>query len=284
MVPENSEVLENRVGTAPGLWVEGSFEGVEKVAVLLPGPPSELNPMVTEQFIPRMKNMFAGGYFTESFMVSSAADPLVDSVLIEMAYCASAEGVKVFFSGKDRELLRAKAEDAKKLFGSQVLEDDQLSVVAEISERVRRAGIMLATAESCTGGMISSAFTDLAGSSDIFMGAVVAYSNQIKQNVLGVPEDILVDKGAVSPECAEAMVDGLCKFMKTQAGISVTGIAGPGGGTPDKPVGLVYIGAQVNDRIEVQKHNFNGDRSAVRERTCARALLLLRKLLLEEGY
>jgi nicotinamide-nucleotide amidase len=292
MVPENSEVLENRVGTAPGLWVEGSFEGVEKVAVLLPGPPSELNPMVTEQFIPRMKNMFAGGYFTESFMVSSAAElivqqqiePLVDSVLIEMAYCASAEGVKVFFSGKDRELLRAKAEDAKKLFGSQVLEDDQLSVVAEISERVRRAGIMLATAESCTGGMISSAFTDLAGSSDIFMGAVVAYSNQIKQNVLGVPEDILVDKGAVSPECAEAMVDGLCKFMKTQAGISVTGIAGPGGGTPDKPVGLVYIGAKVNDRIEVQKHNFNGDRSAVRERTCARALLLLRKLLLEEGY
>jgi nicotinamide-nucleotide amidase len=292
LVPDNSEVLENKVGTAPGLWVKGYFGGAEKVAVLLPGPPAELNPMVVEQFIPRMRNLFAGEYFTESFMVSSGAEllvqqkiePLVDSVPVELAYCASAEGVKVFFSGKDRELLRAKAEEAKKLFGSQVLEDDQLSVVAEISARLRRAGIMLSTAESCTGGMISSAFTDLAGSSDIFMGAVVAYSNQIKQNVLGVPEDILMNKGAVSQECAEAMVAGLCKLMKTQAGVSVTGIAGPGGGTPDKPVGLVYIGAKVNDRIEVKKHNFNGDRSAVRERTCARALLLLRKLLLEEGY
>jgi len=169
------------------------------------------------------------------------------------------------------------------LFGTAVLTNNLLSLVPEISERLREKKYLLATAESCTGGMIAAAVTDLAGSSDIFAGAIIAYSNRIKETLLGVPAEILRNKGAVSAECAGAMVNGVCERLGAQAGIAVTGIAGPGGGTPQKPVGLVYIAAKLNDRIEVRECNFRGNRAAVRNRTRATAFLLLRKLLIEEN-
>ena len=130
--------------------------------------------------------------------------------------------------------------------------------------------------------MIAAAITDLAGSSDIFKGSVVAYSNEVKEKMLGVPAEILIKHGAVSEECVAVMVDNVCARFATDAGIAVSGIAGPGGGTPDKPVGLVFIGVRVKGRAEVRKFNFRGSRETVRRRAVASAFRMLRDLLFQQ--
>lgn len=140
----------------------------------------------------------------------------------------------------------------------------------------RRAGEKLATAESCTGGAIAAALTDIAGSSDVFERGFVVYSNEAKSELLGVPAALIARHGAVSEEVAAAMAEGALAHSRADAVVSVTGIAGPGGGTPAKPVGLVYIGcARRGGRPAVERHVFAGDRAAVRRATVKRALELL---------
>ena len=141
--------------------------------------------------------------------------------------------------------------------------------------------LMLATAESCTGGMISEQITAVPGSSNAFLGGVNSYANEIKTRFLGVSEETLRTVGAVSRECAEEMVNGIADRAKADAAISVTGIAGPGGATPGKPVGLVYIGVRLHTKTVVLECHFRGGRDQVRERTAAKALNTLRSMLLE---
>ncbi|MCK4982425.1 MAG: CinA family nicotinamide mononucleotide deamidase-related protein, partial [Victivallaceae bacterium] len=268
-VPENSIVLKNHVGTAPGLWVKGETE-----IILLPGPPDELNPMFENEAMPLLKKLVAEANFTSSFMITSISElivqgkvePLVKGLPLSLAYCSSVEGVKVFFSGGDENLIVQKAEEAKKLFGDAVLADNKLSLVEEISERLRGLSYTLGTAESCTGGMIAAAITDLPGSSQIFSGSIVSYSNAVKTKLSGVPQEILETHGAVSSECVSAMVSGVAKALDVDAAIAVSGIAGPDGGTDEKPVGLVYIAALLHDKIIVSKHIFPGNRDSIRNR------------------
>jgi nicotinamide-nucleotide amidase len=142
--------------------------------------------------------------------------------------------------------------------------------------RHRRAGTKLATAESCTGGAIAAALTDIAGSSDVFERGFVVYSNEAKTELLGVPAALIAQHGAVSHEVAAAMAAGALAYSRADLAVSVTGIAGPGGGTPAKPVGLVYIGcARRGGAPAVERHVFAGDRAAVRAATVQRALELL---------
>jgi nicotinamide-nucleotide amidase len=284
-IPENSTVLKNHVGTAPGLWIKGETD-----FILLPGPPNELNPMFENEAMPALKKLVSSASFTSSFMISSASElivqqkiePLTEGLPLSLAYCASIEGVKVFFSGENEALVKEKAEEVKKLFGDAVLADNKLSVVEEISERLKVLGYKLGTAESCTGGMIASAITDLPGSSQIFSGSIVSYSNEVKTKLLGVPQEILKKHGAVSGECVKAMVAGAAKILETDAAIAVSGIAGPDGGTAEKPVGLVYIATLLHNEIIVAEHVFPGSRDIVRERAKIKALLLLRELLLKK--
>ena len=284
-IPENSTVLKNHVGTAPGLWIKGETD-----FILLPGPPNELNPMFENEAMPALKKLVSSASFTSSFMISSASElivqqkiePLTEGLPLSLAYCASIEGVKVFFSGENEDLVKEKTEEVKKLFGDAVLADNKLSVVEEISERLKVLGYKLGTAESCTGGMIASAITDLPGSSQIFSGSIVSYSNEVKTKLLGVPQEILKKHGAVSSECVKAMVSGAAKILETDAAIAVSGIAGPDGGTVEKPVGLVYIAALLHNEIIVAEHVFPGSRDIVRERAKIKALLLLRELLLKK--
>ncbi|MCP3968028.1 MAG: CinA family nicotinamide mononucleotide deamidase-related protein [Lentisphaerae bacterium] len=286
-VPESSEVLDNIVGTAPGLWISGQYKGRSIIAVALPGPPAELIPMLENDVIPRINKLCSSKTFTKSFMIADAAEllvqkkvePLVENLPLETAYCASVEGVRVFISGSDKKLVCEKHTEVKKLFAKKVLINDLLSLPQDISCLLKERNMTFATAESCTGGMIGASITDLPGSSDIFLGGIISYANEIKHHLLGVPQEILDNKGAVSHECAEAMVRGATKALKTNAAIAVTGIAGPSGGTPEKPVGLVYIAAKMNDKVLVRKCNFKGDRAAIRKRACAIALLTLRELL-----
>ena len=284
-VPENSIVLKNNTGTAPGLWIKGETE-----FILLPGPPNELNPMFENEAMPLLKKLVAKASFTSSFMIASISElvvqgkiePLVKGLDLSLAYCSSIEGVKVFFSGEDVTLVKQKADEAKKLFGDAVLADNKLSLVEEISERLKAQGYTLGTAESCTGGMIASAITDLPGSSQIFSGSIVAYGNDIKAKLLGVPQKILDTHGAVSSECVRAMVSGAVKTLDVDAAIAVSGIAGPDGGTDEKPIGLVYIAASLHDEIIIEEHVFRGNRDMVRNRAKVRALLMLRELLLRK--
>jgi nicotinamide-nucleotide amidase len=132
-----------------------------------------------------------------------------------------------------------------------------------------------ATAESCTGGGVGHAITGVAGSSAVFWGGIISYDNSVKQGVLGVPEEVLATKGAVSSECAAAMAEGARRLLKTDLAVSITGIAGPGGGSPDKPVGLVWFGLASKTGTITEKNVFPGDREAVRAAAVERALSLL---------
>lgn len=145
------------------------------------------------------------------------------------------------------------------------------TLVRELSERK----MTCATAESCTGGGVGSAITDVAGSSAAFWGGVISYDNSVKRNVLGVPQEVLDTRGAVSAECAEAMARGARRLLKTDIAVSVTGIAGPGGGSADKPVGLVWFGLATANGVETERRVFQGDRAAIRAAAIDHALRLL---------
>ena len=157
--------------------------------------------------------------------------------------------------------------------------DQETELARRVGERLQAQGWMLATAESCTGGLIGHLVTEIAGSSAYYAGGVVAYSNTVKQRVLGVPEQTLIDHGAVSEPTAEAMARGVGALLGAAVAVATTGIAGPGGGTATKPVGLVYIAVATPGAVRVERHVFPGDRSSVKRQTAAAALELLLNVL-----
>lgn len=146
-------------------------------------------------------------------------------------------------------------------------------VCKELAEILRKESLLMVTAESCTGGSIAAAITDLPGSSEYFAGGFVTYSNEMKTKLLGVPEEVFINHGAVSAECALAMAEGALKVSEADVAVSITGIAGPGGGTAEKPVGLVYMGFAVKGQNATSKKcNFNGDRLSIRKQCVEEAL------------
>jgi PncC family amidohydrolase len=158
-------------------------------------------------------------------------------------------------------------------------EQDYTATAALLPEQVvvsvfRERKLKLALAESCTGGMIAERITSIPGASDIFNGAIVCYANDIKRDLLGVPQGLLETEGAVSASCAKAMAEGARKSLKSDIAVSVTGIAGPGGGTPTKPVGCVFIGIATKGSVTAERHLFTGDRAAIRQQATDAALRL----------
>lgn len=156
---------------------------------------------------------------------------------------------------------------------ARMVPEDVCALAALVGEAARRRKVMLATAESCTGGLVAGALTAVAGSSDWFAGGVVAYANAVKTTVLGVPQEVLAAHGAVSAECVIAMARGVCRVLGTSGAVAISGIAGPGGGTPTKPVGLVWMAWVVEDTCAVRSFHFSGDRAAVRTAAVRAALV-----------
>ncbi len=150
----------------------------------------------------------------------------------------------------------------------------------EIGDMLRKREFSLATAESCTGGLVSHRITNISGSSDYYKGGVIAYTNEVKAQILLVHDALLADKGAVSAECARAMAEGVRALLDGDIGIATTGIAGPTGGTPDKPVGLVYIALATKDYIYHERHIFHGDRGGNKRKAAEAALVMLKKFLI----
>lgn len=292
-----ARALDNPNGSAPGQRLEAPGG---RPVYLLPGPPSELKPMFERSVLPELMRRFAGGnasarrVFRFYGLAEAACDQkltpvlaafpdvdftiLADLGLVELhaaARAPKAAAAQSRLTSVERRVARA--------MGSAYYSREGDSLPGAVLGGLGRRGWTLATAESCTGGLIAAQLTEVPGSSVSFRGGAVAYSNALKESLLGVPAGVLARWGAVSEECARAMAAGARERLGADASLAVTGIAGPGGGTKEKPVGLVYIAASVPGRTEVVRRIFPGDRSQVRRRTATHALGLLRALLLKKG-
>ena len=295
-VPRGATVLPNPRGTAPGLWLEANG----KVAVMLPGVPSEMRGLLVEEVLPRIaarqKERDSERRVVQSRTVRTTG--VAESALAErvgdiepaiapltLAYLPSTDGVDLRVTawrlGEDeaKRRLDEAAAQLRERAGEHVYGADGTDLAAVVLDALRARGARLALAESCTGGLIAGRITAVPGSSDVFVGAVVAYDDQVKRDLLGVPEQAIAAHGAVSEEVVRAMAAGAQQRFATEAAIAVTGIAGPTGGTPDKPVGTVWLAARSDSEGRAVKRIFPGDRNEIRARAAQAALDLLRRLL-----
>ena len=295
MILENSEILFNHNGTAPGMWIQHN----SKIIVCMPGVPFEMKGIMSKYVLPKLKTQFQLPFIIHKTLVtiglpeSTLADMIAeieDSLPkhIKLAYLPNFGLVRLRLSGigKDEQILNVEIED----YASQILEiipkenigaTEDLKPEEIIGKLLTNTKQTLAIAESCTGGYISHLITTVPGSSEYFIGSLIAYSYQIKINNLGVKAETLEKHGAVSEECVREMVSGIKTHFKTDFAVSTTGIAGPGGATSDKPVGLVWIAVAGPKGIVTRKLIANGERINVIERTALVALDMLRREILK---
>ncbi len=289
-----ARVLENPRGTAPGFWA--ARDGIE--VVVLPGVPSEMREIMEESVLPVLRGR-AGGVVGRrrvlriAGMGESAVEELVAPVYARwtddpVTILASPGEVQLPLAvrGAPEEAdarLSAMEADFRSVLGTRVFGEDAEDLPRVVGRRLKERGWTVALAESCTGGMIASMLTDVPGSSDYFLGSVVSYANAAKEGFLGVDPETIRRFGAVSPETARAMAGGALERFGADVAVSVTGIAGPDGGSPEKPVGTVHFGlASRGGAIVLKKRLFAGDRSVVRRAAAVQALELLRRFLAGE--
>lgn len=288
-VPDGAVPL-GLAGTAPGLLVP---HGDGRLVVMLPGPPPELQrlwprALETDAFRALLARARPPGrrvlrFFgvSESAVARALADAGGDGDGVEATICARDFEIHVDLVVEPGAESRAEELEAALLPGIEqwLYSRDEQPIEAHVLALLRARGLTVATAESCTGGMVAARLTGVAGASGEFVGGVVAYSNAVKVSGLGVPEALLEQYGAVSPEAAEAMAQGARARLGADVAVSVTGIAGPDGGTPEKPVGLVYLHAEGPDGGRGREFSFPGDRASIRARSTVGALHLVRRLL-----
>ncbi|OFV85280.1 MAG: competence/damage-inducible protein A [Acidobacteria bacterium RIFCSPHIGHO2_02_FULL_67_57] len=294
MVPDGAEWLANDHGTAPGLWLETDDK---KIVLLLPGPPPELKPMFEGHCLPRLrarapKHAFAHKVLKTVGLAESELEERVAPIYRqytnpETTILAAPGQVEIHLraTGSDTaEALRRAEELAERL--EQALGDYVFTRGPETLEQVvglylMMRGATLAVAESCTGGLVAERLTNVPGSSHYFVGGVVCYSEKLKAKLVGVSPALMRRRGEVSAEVAEALAKGVRRRAGAVLGLGVTGIAGPTGGTPDKPVGTVHLALADAHRVKTEKHRFLGDRERVRWQASQAALELVRRKLLK---
>lgn len=292
-VPASAFVIANSVGTAPGFI----FEKRDKRAVALPGPPNELTPMFENVVLPKLEAERKGDLFFERMFRTigireSDIEERVGRILQGFAglsygliahpyqvdlrlYCTSPSQQQA------NEILRPGEQVVEAELGKSIFTRDDRSFEEVIGEMLKNSKKTIALAESCTGGLIAKRLTDISGSSAYFEGAFVSYSNRWKENLLGVSSRTLVEHGAVSEQTAREMAENVREKAHTDIGLSVTGIAGPSGGTKEKPVGLVYMALADGRTTIARKFNFRGDREWIRYRASQAALNMIRDYLLK---
>ena len=296
MVPNGAEVLDNPNGTAPGLYLP-AITGGEKGSphlFLLPGPPRELKPMFVDEVVPRilkiqgpvtaarqLRNFKLFG-IGESAVAARVEGALTAIDGLELGYCARLGEVDVRCIADDDHALDQAEEIIREAFTEQLVTVGEQSIEEVLVKKLSELGQTVATAESCTGGLIASTLTDVSGSSGVFHRGYVTYANEAKHDILGVPDKMLEQHGAVSEDVVRAMSEGCLKVSGADHAISVSGIAGPTGGSEEKPVGTVHlaIASRADDSpTHAIKHFFPAERSAFKLRTTRLALDLLRKRL-----
>ena len=298
LVPEGAEVFLNATGTAPGLAMEiGNWKleiGNSQWLVMLPGPPRELRPMFDTFVVPLLKREFADEIFVcrtllttgigESRVqefVEADLQPLVARGL-EVGYCArpGAVDVRLVASGAAAENLAAEAEAVvQRILGENIYGRDDEEIEQVVVKLLQQRQTTLAVAESCTGGLLANRITDVPGASEIFLGGMVSYANAAKEKFLGVRAETLAAHGAVSEAVAREMAVGARGKFGSDLAIAMTGIAGPAGGTPEKPVGTVFIALASAAGVEVKKFLNVWDRATFKQVTATQALEWLRRTL-----
>jgi nicotinamide-nucleotide amidase len=291
MLPRPAEVLDNPVGTAPGFTVRlGRAQ-----FFFMPGVPREMKKMFAEQVVPRLSRLrpeptvfdvrvFRSFGLTESQIDQTLAGLEGRFPEVKLGFRAHFPEIQVKLTVKGPDLAAAQARleaasvEVRQRLGAHLFSDGA-ALEEVVGEGLRREKATLATAESCTGGMVAQMVTAIAGSSDYFDRGFVTYSNQAKMDLLGVDEELLREHGAVSEPCARAMAEGARARAGTTYALAITGIAGPGGGTPEKPVGLVYVALATPDRTVVRRLRWPGQREQVRAISAMAALDLLRRRL-----
>lgn len=291
-VIEDCEILYNKNGTAPGIFVS---EG-EKTVILLPGPPLELKSMFTDSVMPKLQQKCGQVFYSQTVKIVGPGESSVETQILDMLntqenptiapYAKIGEvHLRVTARAKDEKEAREKTapvvEELYRRFGNAVYTTDaDETLEMALTKLLIKKKYTMTTAESCTGGMIAARMVNAPGVSAVLKSGFITYANEAKEELLGVSHDTLEKFGAVSRETAEEMAEGAVKAAHTDVAVAVTGIAGPDGGTKEKPVGLVYIGVNVRGNVEVREYHFSGSRQKIRESVTAAALTFLREKLL----
>jgi len=297
-IPEGARILVNRHGTAPGIWLE---DEKGRWVAMMPGVPREMRGMLAEELLPAIQSRMKGA---ESVVLSVAlrttgiaesaiaellgpnflGDPQSELGSLPLAYLPGVAGVDLRVTamglppGRAQELVKEAIVKLRGRVGAYAYGEDDADLAAVVLDRCRALKLKLAVAESCTGGMLGERLTNVPGSSDVFLGGVIAYHNDVKKELLGVGAEDLERYGAVSEQVALQMAAGIRERTGADVGVSVTGIAGPGGGTAEKPVGLVWVAVHSSD-AKARRFHVGGDRAEIRQRAAQAALEMVRRAL-----
>jgi nicotinamide-nucleotide amidase len=288
MVPEGAEILENPRGTAPGLWLEDSGH----ILVLLPGPPRELKPLFREQVLPRLERRSSGVRLHQrEIRVTGLGESHVEQRILPV-YQRYPEVTTTILAapGETQIYLRLWTDDsqhAKKTLeeivqgfqialSDRIFSEDGRSLEEVVAEELNLNNATIAAAESCTGGLLAQRLTSIAGSSSYFLGGVVCYSNELKTTWADVPPEMILAKGAVSAEVAVALAEGIRRRVGSTLGVGITGVAGPGGGSEEKPVGTVHVAISHAGGVKERGMRFPGERENIRWQASQAALDLVR--------
>jgi nicotinamide-nucleotide amidase len=297
-IPEGAQVLTNRHGSAPGIWLE---DDRGRWVAMMPGVPREMRGMLAEEVLPAIEAragsaetvILSGTLRTTGIAESAIAellgphflgDPRTEAGSLPLAYLPGVNGVDLRVTAKGLPPDRANmlVADAilklKSRVGAYAYGEDDADLAAVVLDRCRELKLTLAVAESCTGGMLGERLTNIPGSSDVFLGGVIAYHNDVKKDLLGVTANDLEKHGAVSEAVALQMAAGIRERTGADVGVSVTGIAGPGGGTPEKPVGLMWVAVHASE-AKARRFHVGGDRAEIRQRGAQAALEMVRRAL-----
>ena len=290
MMPEGCIILKNNNGTAPGCIIETDGCAI----VLMPGPPKEMEPMFDESVMPYLARRSGRTLYTRELRVFGIGESTVDAMLADMMqaqtnptiapYALSGEmklrvTAKCADKAEGERLVKPIADEITSRLGDAVYSTDGLELYEVCAGLMRENGATLAVAESCTGGMIGELITSVSGASEVYGFGFITYANEAKEQILGVKHETLEKYGAVSGETAREMAEGIRKTACSDIGLATTGIAGPGGGTPEKPVGLVYIAAASDKGTVVERLDLGGSRERIRRSAALSALMLLKKTL-----
>lgn len=293
MIPEDSKVIDNDNGTAPGVIMEEK----DKRVLLLPGPPGELIPMFENSMKPYLSALTNEVIFSQTVKICGMGESKVEdavSDLIEtqdnptIATYAKTGEVHLRVTAKAeneksaRKLVKPLVKELKSRFGNDIYTtEEDVTLEKAVAELLIANELTVSVAESCTGGMLSARLINVPGISEVYKSGFITYSNKAKRRLLGVKKQTLDKHGAVSKETAKEMAKGTANLSKADVAVGITGIAGPDGGTDEKPVGLVYIGCSVCGTVTVKEYHFKGDRAKIRESAVAAALTMMRSCILE---
>ncbi len=293
LVPEGARVVDNYNGTAPGLIIEENG----RIAILLPGPPNEIKPMFERDIVPYLRSLEPEGIYSKMVKICSIGESKAETMVLDLMENQSNPTIAPYAkTGEVHFRVTAKAADEKEAdrlmepmlkelflrFGDKIYTtSEEVTLEEAVVELLKEKGLTLTTAESCTAGLLAGRIMNVSGASKVYNEGYITYSNAAKEKLVKVRRETLDKYGAVSKETAAEMAEGAAKAAEAGASVSVTGIAGPDGGTEEKPVGLVYIGCHVKGNTRTEEFIFTGNRAKNREYAVVRALTLLREELLK---